>query len=65
LEQINGLENRKETQIEKSAKSHKGGRRRASDLWHGWPHAEKKRKEMCGVFCINLELSKSYKRSVN
>jgi len=66
LEQINGSENRKETQIEKSAKSHKGGRRRrASDLWHGWPHAEKKRKEMCGVFFINLELSKSYKRSVN
>jgi hypothetical protein len=53
LEQINGLENRKETtQIEKSAKSHKGGRRRrrrrkASDLWHGWPHAEKKRNVRC------------------
>ncbi len=56
MEQINGSENRKETQIEKSAQSHKGGRRRrirrrrASDLWHGWPHAEKKRNVRCFLY---------------
>lgn len=50
MEQINGLENRKETQIEKLAKSHKGGRRRrASDLW-AWLAACRKEKKMCGVF---------------
>jgi len=63
-----GFENRKESQIEKSAKSvikaedEEEKRSKRSMAWLAACRKEKK----CAVFLfINLELSKSYKRSVN
>jgi hypothetical protein len=65
LEQINGLENRKETQIERNRQRVViKAEEEEEQAIYGMAGRMQKRKEMCGVFCINLELSKSYKRSV-
>ncbi len=66
MEQINGLENRKETQIKRNRQRVIKAEEEEEEeqAIYGMAGRMQKRKEMCGVFFINLELSKSYKRSV-